>query len=488
METSWTGMVAGAAILGTVLGCIVRGWNSLKTGMGRLVSLLIVTVELRDEVTSNAVLAYLLQHYRRITLGGQAYGGRCEHLRSGKFGHIPYEDFTGRTVGFWSGWMPFFYSPVPSKEDGIKKEQVIYWGDKPKQEQTAVIRYLRGSLNVDAIIRQASVEKNHLMWSTAASHGHTRFFVRKVPDATSGTGVSYRIGSGIAWFHEGVYRLLSHRTEELGLHQPGHGRMLDKLVFPEEIREVLDEIEVWKNNRDWYLEHNIPWKRGMLLYGPPGSGKSAVARAIAEDLDLPLFSFSLGEMLNMDLQRSWTDMLSHTPCIALFEDFDNVFHGRENIFSKPTIDDTISQLQPGGPTSTKTGQLSFDCLLNTIDGVGKEGGVFCIFTTNDVAKIDPALGQPRHLPDGRLEFIGTRPGRIDRVLELGYMRQQEKRIMAERILGDEPDGLRKILDFVERYPDYQETPAQFQERCAQVAIGFFWKRTHRKNSKHRVGK
>ena len=101
-------------------------------------------------------------------------------------------------------------------------------------------------------------------------------------------------------------------------------------------------------------------------------------------------------------------------------------------------------------------------------------GVFTIITTNDVSKIDPALGQPRRLPDGSVEFISTRPGRIDKAVELTYMEPSDKKLLARRILGEYEDECLKLMEFVDRFPDLEETPAQFQERCAQAALARFW--------------
>ena len=54
--------------------------------------------------------------------------------------------------------------------------------------------------------------------------------------------------------------------------------------------------------------------------------------------------------------------------------------------------------------------LTFDCLLNCLDGVERADGIFTIITTNDIGKIDPALGQPRKLPDGT-HGVHLAPGR-----------------------------------------------------------------------------
>jgi len=121
--------------------------------------------------------------------------------------------------------------------------------------------------------------------------------------------------------------------------------------------------------------------------------------------------------------------------------------------------------------------LTFDCLLNCLDGVERSDGVFTIITTNAIDKIDNALGQPRRLPDGSVEFISTRPGRIDKAIELTYMEPEDKKRLAQRILGDYPAEHAAMLEFVGRYPDLQETPAQFQERCGQIALACFWKDT-----------
>ena len=82
--------------------------------------------------------------------------------------------------------------------------------------------------------------------------------------------------------------------------------------------------------------------------------------------------------------------------------------------------------------------------------------------------------QPRRLPDGSVEFISTRPGRIDKAVELTYMEVLDKKQMARRILGEYEEEYLKMVEFVERFPELQETPAQFQERCAQVALARFW--------------
>jgi SpoVK/Ycf46/Vps4 family AAA+-type ATPase len=172
-------------------------------------------------------------------------------------------------------------------------------------------------------------------------------------------------------------------------------------------------------------------------------------------------------------------MQVNVPCIALIEDIDNVFHGRENVSRKnggalPLMIGPQNK-EDGEKREVPLTPLTFDCLLNCLDGVERVDGVFTIISTNDIGKIDPALGKPRTLPDGTTEFISTRPGRIDKAVELTYMEAADKQRMARRILGEYPEEYEGVLDFIDRFRELQETPAQFQERCGQLALARFWK-------------
>jgi len=223
----------------------------------------------------------------------------------------------------------------------------------------------------------------------------------------------------------------------------------------------------------------------LAVLRPTRTGKTALARAFAEELDMPLFVYNLAELGNFELMKAWAEMQAAAPCVALIEDIDNVFHGRENVARnrlgasflfgrKKKGDKNNEDGEDGEREGSSLGGLSFDTLLNCLDGVERSEGVFTVITTNDVSKVDAALGQPRRLPDGAVEFISTRPGRIDKAVELTYMETADKKLMARRILGEYEEEYLRMLAFVDRFPDLQETPAQFQERCAQVALARFW--------------
>lgn len=470
-------LVFGGAALGVLAAC----WEHVKSFAWRIVGLVIRRVEIPSESAHQALISYLVTHYKRYKNYDSMYGADYEHQRDGRYGLVPFEQFGNRSVIFWNGMWPFLFSNAQEKPQKHAKPQSDDSSSGGPVKIYSTITFLRGTLDIEELMKAACAETNHLAWESdsAEEKARNRFVIHHVPMRKEQDDDWDNGSNGLPWYRQAYYRLLSHTPDQLGKAPLHDGSALDNLIFPEKVRNLIREIELWRGNRDWYRARGIPWKRGWLLYGPPGTGKTALARAFAEDLNMPIYVFNLAQMSNNELMEAWTKMQVNVPCIALIEDIDNVFHGRENVarrnmpmpYMMPRKSDDGESLPPPTP-------LTFDCLLNCLDGVERSDGIFTIITTNDLAKIDPALGQPRKLPDGSMEFISTRPGRIDKAVELTYMEPEDKKRLAMRILGEYPEEHRKMLEFVERFPDLQETPAQFQERCAQVALACFWKEQH----------
>ncbi len=467
---------------GAAVGLIAGFWEKIKAILWRLANLFVQRVEVNSDHAHNALISYLVAHHRRSWYYDRIYGAWHECQRDGRYTLVPYEVFGSRNVVFWAGRFPFLFSNA-----GENRARSAAAGAQQAAESNgyatrvySTLTFLRGTVDVERLLRDACRYADRLTWDAADSEelARSRFVIHHVPSRSKEEEQQHGGGnSGLPWYQQASYRLLAHAPDQLGKGRLGGGSALAGLVFPQRIKDLIREIEMWRASRQWYKERGIPWKRGWLLYGPPGTGKTALARAFAEDLNLPIYVFSLAELSNHELTKAWTDMQVNVPCIALLEDFDNVFHGRENVSRRhlpPPL--LLAAPREGAPADSRpAAPLTFDCLLNCLDGVERSDGIFTIITTNDLGKIDPALGQPRQLPDGTVEFISTRPGRLDKAVELTYLEMADKRALAARILADYPEELARVLDFIERYPELQETPAQFQERCAQVALKCFWR-------------
>ena len=494
---NWTKWLAGGAIFGSSLGLIATVWSRIKSFFWRIACYYIKHVEFDNSGwASEAMLDYIITHHKLSKSYDRVFRAMYEQIRGGKREFIPTEIFGYRDFLFWNGWFPV----LVTKKSGSDEPKATS-GESPqithKNDDITValkITFLRGTFNVDDIFVKACAERT-LKHGDQHESG-TRFFIKHVPGEYEKNGKDKSIAG---WYHQARFRLLAHKVADLGPRVDESRTALSHLVFPPHVMDLIEEIRRWRNSEKWYKEKGIPWKRGWSLYGVPGTGKTALTRAFAQDLDLPVFVFNLTEMNNRDLTNEWRNMLEHTPCIALFEDIDNVFHGRENVsrrgmgmsmypgFDMDDDDDPNDSLgRPAGSKKKRRmgGPLTFDCLLNCIDGVERADGVFTIITTNDISKLDEALGKPRKLPDGTVEFISTRPGRIDKAIELTYMTLDCKRQMAKHILGDFPAQHVEMNLFIDKFPDLQETPAQFQERCAQIALKTYWDLKEAEVAKH----
>jgi hypothetical protein len=451
---AWLGV---GAVLGVVAGC----WDKVKSVVWRFFNLFVIRVELDSAFARNTLVSYLVLHYRRSNFYDRIYSAWYEVFRDGRYGLVPCEELGDRTLLFWDGWRPFL----------VTKAKVGKGENATDNKAAAYVTYLRGSIDFEQIFSTACRFYNDRCWGGTIDDvsAKQRFAIRHIPSLDDEDDDD---DMGWEWYRQGRYRLLTHSPDELGKGRYYDGRAVDRLVFPSAVVDLIREVELWRDSRDWYRAKGIPWKRGWLLYGPPGTGKTALARACAEDLNIPIYVFNLAQLSNHELFESWRKMQANVPCLALLEDLDNVFHGRENVVPQNALAPLF--LQKKSDDEPPFQPLTFDCLLNCLDGVERSDGVFTIITTNDLSKIDPALGKPRTLPDGAVEWISTRPGRIDKAIELTYMTNADKRRLAKAILGEFPRDYLDMLRHIEENGELKETPAQFQERCAQMALQAYW--------------
>lgn len=474
MQDTAFGLLAG----GAALGLVASMWGKLKGFAWRIAGLLVQRVEIPTEPGHEAMVAFLIANFKRSRNYDKMYGASWEYQRDGRYGLIPYEVFGNRALILWNGWFPFLFTNQVENKAASGKGGSDSSTAGMKIHSTLI--FIRGTINVEQLLRDACTARNNVSWAVEDQQTITknRFCIHHVPARAGADGDWTGSSDGLAWYQQGNYRLLAHTPEQLGKARASNGRALDNLIFPQRVKDLIKEVELWRKSKDWYLEKGIPWKRGWLMYGPPGTGKTALARAFAEDLNMPIYVYNLAEMGNHDLIKAWTEMQTNTPCIALIEDIDNVFHGRDNIVRRPGMFSMMLPEKKDGDDNDKSrgplAPLTFDCLLNCLDGVERADGIFTVVTTNDLTKIDPALGLPRKLPDGTTEFISTRPGRIDKAVELTYMEAPDKKRMAQKILEAYESEYVQMLEFIDKFPELQETPAQFQERCSQIALKCFW--------------
>ncbi|KAA1473996.1 P-loop containing nucleoside triphosphate hydrolase protein [Dentipellis sp. KUC8613] len=206
-------------------------------------------------------------------------------------------------------------------------------------------------------------------------------------------------------------------------------RPLNSIILDAGVRELIfNDAKDFLRSKKWYTTRGIPFRRGYLLYGAPGSGKTSLIHGLAGELGLDIYNISLSKA-GLDDSALHT-LISALPerCIALMEDIDAAFtHGLTRETAGTELD---SQGRPGGSDKedderkpgvakidSKDTRITLSGLLNALDGISAQEGRLLFATTNRYTVLDPAL---------------IRPGRMDVHVEFRLASQYQAREMFRR--------------------------------------------------------
>src|SRR5690606_27284104 len=101
---------------GAFLGVLAACWQHLKSFTWRIAGMFVRRIEIPSEAAHQALISYLVAHFKRYRNYDNMYGADFEHQRDGRYGLVPYEVFGNRSVVFWNGWWPFLFSNTQEKK------------------------------------------------------------------------------------------------------------------------------------------------------------------------------------------------------------------------------------------------------------------------------------------------------------------------------------------------------------------------------------
>lgn len=182
-------------------------------------------------------------------------------------------------------------------------------------------------------------------------------------------------------------------------------RSLESVILPTGLVEsLLADAKEFLSKELWYREVGIPWHRGYLFHGVPGSGKTSIASALAGALGLDLYVLNIGgsQMNDEKLASLMSDV--NAGSVIVMEDVDCTIPDR----------------------NTEANKVTLSGLLNCLDGIMSREGCIIIMTTNFRKAIDEAL---------------LRPGRVDVEMEFTYANHDQKMRLAAVLGGEVPEGL-----------------------------------------------
>lgn len=180
-------------------------------------------------------------------------------------------------------------------------------------------------------------------------------------------------------------------------------RSIDSVIIdPKQKKRIVDDLRTFLAAEKRYVDLAIPYHRGYMFHGPPGGGKTSLAKALATEFGMDMWYVSLSDLKE---ESSLLSLLSDVSprSILLLEDIDTIKIAKDR-------------------DSSEQGKLSTSSLLNALDGVATPHGLITVMTTNHFELLDDAL---------------TRSGRMDVIEEIMPPTIREVQALYFRFYGTE---------------------------------------------------
>ena len=198
----------------------------------------------------------------------------------------------------------------------------------------------------------------------------------------------------------------------------------DVILDPSTKASIINDINAFFRNRALYKDLNVPWKRGIILHGPAGNGKTITIKALMNELgnrkqdavpSLYVKSFENENGSQYAIQNIFQQARLMAPCLLIFEDLDSL------------VTDELRSY-----------------FLNEVDGLESNDGILMIGSTNHLGKLDPAIAKRPSRFDRKYGF--GLPNADQRLLYAKYWRTKFERNLRVNFNADAAEFFAKITE------------------------------------------
>lgn len=282
-------------------------------------------------------------------------------------------------------------SELSSSEINALKEKHAFATSLNQTEYLPPLRRLdggTGALFVDPIFNKYLVKwQGHefLIYIVDARDGTALYIMKRQYLLTSDTAAAYLLLKtagfwlnelhGEIWvFDQGFWQ------KDAGLYRSIQKSRWEDIILPEELKEdLLKTVVRFYKSRETYERLHVPWKRGLIFYGPPGNGKTISIKATMKtlyDLKDPIPTIYVKSLVSFggpqySINLIFAKARQQAPCYLVFEDLDSL------------VTDEVRSF-----------------FLNAVDGLSENEGILMVGSTNHLDRLDPG--------------IAKRPSRFDR--------------------------------------------------------------------------
>ncbi|OHE90316.1 mitochondrial chaperone bcs1 [Colletotrichum orchidophilum] len=233
-------------------------------------------------------------------------------------------------------------------------------------------------------------------------------------------------------------------------------RPIETVVMKEELKQMLlKDIRSFLDPRarSWYASRGLPYRRGYLLYGRPGTGKSSLSMSIAGCFGLDIYVLSLAGINDGRLSALFAELPQR--CVVLLEDVDAVGTTRSR---GADTDESDSGSEVSRSSPKPSGSLSLSGLLNVLDGVASQEGRVLIMTTNHIEHLDGALIRPGRV-DKKIEFELADAEVVRKLFCTVFEQSEEEMSDAETRDKSNEDVRQLAVRFAGAVPELEFSPA-----------------------------